>query len=566
MKLFYKYFLSFLTISISAALAIALLFYFQFKAALIERTLLQLASVNFLKKEYIENHLFETKKSVEFSFLNKKGMYLTATNIATQFPEFNVKSNLKADSVLLETVSVTLVQQKEMTLFSCRAVINDSVIVDIPVAIKPIQKILLERVGLGKTGESYLVGEDYKMLTESRFIEEGSVKGIEVKTQSVFNAFEGETESLIVKDYRGIEVLSASRLLEIDGVHIAILSEIDFEEALGPIRLMRSKLIIIFSILCIATVVMSFALSKQLISKVLVLKESILALSQGILPPKPKRNTVKDEVDQITEAVFELIVTFEEMMVFAGKVGSGDFLAGYALRSDKDILGKSLLQMRNQLQSLKSETDKLERYSKESIVEGQEIERARLSKDIHDGVGPLLTSIKLQLNHIEGNEDQVQVLKTRLDEVITEVRKISYNLMPSALLDFGVGEAIGNLLKTLGEEPEVHFINDIQHPEVIPEKIHVALYRIAQETLNNALKYADATGIKLSLTLFDDKVCFYIADNGKGFDVAAYNNTESIAKGLRNVKERVRILGGEVYIHSDMEGTQIEVEIPLENG
>ena len=566
MKLFHKYFLSFISISISAALSIALLFYFQFKSALIERTLLQLSSVNFLKKEYIQNHLTESKKTIEFSFLNRRGTYLSPSSFRAQFQGVNFQKNTEIDSVIIETVSSTLFQTKDAALFNCRVVINDSIVVIVPLSTKPIQKILLERVGLGNTGESYLVGEDYKMLTESRFIEENSLNGIEVKTQSVFNAFEGETESLIVKDYRGVEVLSAYRLLEIDQVKIAILSEIDFEEALEPIRLMRSKLILIFVFLCLVTIATSIILSKQLISRVLNLKESILSLSKGVLPIKPKLNNIKDEVDQITEAVFELIVTFEEMMVFTGKVGSGDFFAGYNLKSEQDILGKSLLQMRNQLQSLRSETDKLERYSKESIVEGQEIERARLSKDIHDGVGPLLTSIKLQLNHVEGNEELVLLLKTRLDEVITEVRKISYNLMPSALLDFGAGEAIANLLKTLGNDPELYFINDIQNPDVIPEKVHVALYRIAQETLNNALKYAEATGVKLSLTLFEDKVCFYIADNGKGFDVEAYNKPGSIAKGLRNVKERVRILGGEVYIHSDMEGTQIEVEIPLENG
>jgi signal transduction histidine kinase len=145
------------------------------------------------------------------------------------------------------------------------------------------------------------------------------------------------------------------------------------------------------------------------------------------------------------------------------------------------------------------------------------------------------------------------------------MRRVSYNLMPAVLLDFGAGAAIKNMVEDISKSAKcsVVFLDDTRkNNSKLNKELNVALYRIAQETLNNAIKHADAKEIKISLTEFEDKVCYFISDNGNGF-----RNTQSKSdfsgKGLKNIKERAALFNGEFFITSDEQGTVIEVEIPL---
>jgi signal transduction histidine kinase len=152
-------------------------------------------------------------------------------------------------------------------------------------------------------------------------------------------------------------------------------------------------------------------------------------------------------------------------------------------------------------------------------------------------------------------------LKVQIDETITEVRRISANLMPSVLKDFGVGAAIHNLVKDLQSHDQfkISYNDSTSQPSAISEDINIALYRIAQEALNNTIKYASATEVKISVTEFEDRVSLYIHDNGAGFDT----ENQTSGHGLRNMKMRTRLLNGLIFIESSENGTIIEVEIPL---
>ena len=395
------------------------------------------------------------------------------------------------------------------------------------------------------------------------FIDKNPIE-IEVKTEGVERAFSNRSGCAQINDYRDVSVLSAYNLMELDNIQWVILSEIDTKEALMPLSSMRKRFVFIFFLILFIVIIISIILSKQFIKRILELKEKILFLAEGRIPEKPIIGRSQDEIDEIAKAIIQLIDSFEEAIGFARIVGNGNFSSEYKLQSKDDQLGTALVQMRDQLDLLTKEANRLEKIGREALVEGQELERARLAKDIHDGVGPLLTTIKLRMGSLEGNKEIIDDIKSKMDDTITEVRRISYNLMPSVLLDFGVGAAVRNLVEGIkGSNVKISFIDDLMPNSRLTERINISIYRIAQETLNNALKYADATRIKISITEFDDKVSFYISDDGKGFNMDTYHAEKPHSKGLLNVRERVRLLDGELYIHTDMEGTQIEAEIPL---
>lgn len=197
-----------------------------------------------------------------------------------------------------------------------------------------------------------------------------------------------------------------------------------------------------------------------------------------------------------------------------------------------------------------------------ALVKGREEERARLAKELHDGIGPLLTTLKLQVGAIEMRLEEKEKLKALIDNTIDEIRRISNNLTPSVLQDFGVGEALRNLISAVRSSVPhltIRYQSDISHSDRIPHDVQVALYRIAQEGLNNAIRHAQAREIKLSITQFDDRISLFLIDDGRGFNL----NQAFEGKGLYNMRFRTDLLRGSFLIASGDDGTAVEVEIPI---
>ena len=137
--------------------------------------------------------------------------------------------------------------------------------------------------------------------------------------------------------------------------------------------------------------------------------------------------------------------------------------------------------------------------------------------------------------------------------------------MPQALLDFGVGSAIANLIELIKKTSNlnVHYINSMAEEDRknLGIEKHINLFRITQELLNNTLKHAQASNIRLSLTQLEDKVALFYQDDGKGFDPDGVQ----YGYGLNNIQERVRVFNGYFSIESNQDGTEVEVEIPIRN-
>ncbi len=567
--------LAFLSLGLLVLIVVSVVFYFQFKEALIDRTIEQLSSVNMLKKTGVENTLQQKLLSVEkLSKSGKKewwldlpselGMHYLPSNMlyvdcqeAIPPAIFNqhykhitfidLSHELKSKNLLLALVVPT----KEGNLFYMQYPAE-------------IQELLHERTGLGLTGESYLVGSDYKMRSSSRFFPDTDPLSIEVKSEGVLNAFDKNEGQGIIKDYRGENVLSVYRKLNWGTIHWVILSEIDEQEALLPVNIMRNRLMVISAIFLLIIIAVSVYISRRIAIPIRAIENVVLELAEGKFPkeiPEPGG----DEIGKMAEAIEKLVSGLKKSIVFADKIGQGDFTSEHQLLSDEDALGKALEHMKKRLNDLVKRNDELALQSKFALVQGQEDERARLSKDIHDGVGPILTSIKLNLAQLPLSDGEKNNLKDLIDEAITELRRVSYNLMPPVLLDFGAGAAIKNLIETVSKSTscKIFFIDDSKkESSKLNNEINVTLYRIAQESLNNALKYAKANEIKVSLTEFEDHVSFYISDNGEGIHYKE-SKSDFSGKGLINIKERVALLNGDFYLTSEGRGTTIEVEIPL---
>lgn len=207
-----------------------------------------------------------------------------------------------------------------------------------------------------------------------------------------------------------------------------------------------------------------------------------------------------------------------------------------------------------------------------AMVAGQEKERKRLAEELHDGLGPLLSSVKNNLEAIEplirGTRDKkIQYFensKWLLQQAIQEIREMAHNLMPKTLEEFGLASALAGLTDLLRgtQSIQMNYYTNISG-KLGKQDIEFSLYRIAQELLNNALNHSDATRINLQLIQHTGSVVLTIDDNGKGFLADEIRTTES-GMGLRNISSRVKAIHGQVLLDSSPgQGTVVTVEVPI---
>lgn len=205
-----------------------------------------------------------------------------------------------------------------------------------------------------------------------------------------------------------------------------------------------------------------------------------------------------------------------------------------------------------------------------SILKGQEEERTRVARDLHDGLGGLLSGIKLTLNSVKGNvilpEESAMTFTralTQLDGAISEMRRVAHSMMPETLVRFGLIDALSDFCEGISASGRLKVtMQDFGFDKRLDSQVEVVLYRIVQELLNNVLKYADATEAEVQLAWVENNLSVTVEDNGKGFDVQQLEQNKGA--GLRNVQARVDYLNGTMDIQSKPgEGTSVLVEIVL---
>jgi two-component system NarL family sensor kinase len=388
--------------------------------------------------------------------------------------------------------------------------------------------------GLGESGESYLVGKDFLMRSTSRF-QNNSVFKTSVKTNGTKQAFKEGTGKNIILDYRGIKVLSSFGKVKIPGLDWVILAEIDESEAMIPIISIRNNIFYISMIILLFLFALVYLIAKTISMPIIRLKDAALKMKSGNYNVTVENYKGNDEIT-------ELIKAFNEMSA----------------------------KIREQTENLK-----LERSMRlSSVIDGQELERQRLSRELHDGLGQSVLAIKMRLQRtknaspekLQEINDEVQRMFT---ETINEIRNISNNLRPAVLNEFGLTDALTNLCKSLSRTTGI--IIDFEHQvfkDIGNDRINTYLYRIAQEALNNIIKHSETKSARIQLKTKDKMIYLNIQDHGKGFQYT--ENSKLCGNGIVNMKERVQLLNGSIDIQTGLhQGTQIHICIPvneLENG
>jgi len=218
-------------------------------------------------------------------------------------------------------------------------------------------------------------------------------------------------------------------------------------------------------------------------------------------------------------------------------------------------------------QKIRQLEDEKKLLAARSIVDGQEEERKRIANELHDGLGVLLSTAKIQFSAIKDKNPENQPLIDKATKLIEQaagdVRKISHNMMPGLLTRFGLFEAVEDLFENLNDgdamSAELRFNGA---PCRLAENQEIMLYRIVQEMVNNSLKHAEASKVFLGFDVMAKMLKVNYSDNGKGFDPEKIRISKSL--GLTSIHSRVKFLGGELAIdaHPGL-GVKYSFEIPI---
>ena len=205
----------------------------------------------------------------------------------------------------------------------------------------------------------------------------------------------------------------------------------------------------------------------------------------------------------------------------------------------------------------------------QAIIDGEEQERTRLAKELHDGIGGLMSMLKLQFTNFKKTHAEIQdstEYNSALDLLNTasqDIRKISHALMPSALERLGLIDAVQQFCTSM--QSSAGFEIDFQHYNInerLPQRFELLAYRIIQELLNNIIKYAEAKEVLVQLAKNENHLSITIEDDGKGFDVSSIKNKDGI--GLQSMQKRIELLGGKMDIDSAIgKGTSVNIELPV---
>lgn len=584
--------LNYIIVSAIAIAALGGLSYYLSREALLERTYNQLTSVRAVKKSQVENFFvdrqkevsliasseelasattfLETKESTEaleaFKHMSGRGFlhhFLQTTDYYSRFrimslngrsividlenqsesPALIISENtaIERDSLFnaLKRKQGTIIQDYSINPGSGTPVLWISTLIrdatgricgylSCGVSNKPLDSFMLENDasrGLGKTGESYLVGYDHLLRTQSRFADYIILK-TPVFNEGVKRAIAEGSGVGIYKDYRRTRVIGSYDKIAVPGLQWVILAELDLPEAMVPIVNLRNNLMLLSALMASMVFILTFLIARRITLPLVRLKNAAQEISEGKLTPV--------ELPETHDEILELAETFNRMV------------------TELDAKNRELKQERE---------DRLS-----AVLDGQEQERQRLSRELHDGLGQLLAATKLRLESIRPNEqDQsmksIKAVSQGVDQTIEEIRRITNNLMPAVLKEFGLLTAIRNLCQSTSENAGMNLDFSAEtSTRVLNMKSQIYLFRVFQEALTNTVKHAQATKLTIKIFQSGQQLHVMIEDNGKGFHISQMGT----GNGLSNIRERVNLLHGRLEFSSfPGEGAKIHIEIPL---
>lgn len=207
------------------------------------------------------------------------------------------------------------------------------------------------------------------------------------------------------------------------------------------------------------------------------------------------------------------------------------------------------------------------------IIENQEKEQNRIAKDVHDGIGQMLTGLKynlesINLDDLEKSNNKIEHLKTLTTDIIKGVRTATFNLTPPELSDHGIVPAIAKLTRELGKltNKEILLFNKTDFNKRLDSLSEINIYRITQEAINNAIKYADSSHIIVSLSHSKNMLSIVVDDDGKGFEPSKVKKVKNGdgGMGMTFMKERIKYIDGRLFLNSELgKGTRVTLNIPI---
>ena len=241
------------------------------------------------------------------------------------------------------------------------------------------------------------------------------------------------------------------------------------------------------------------------------------------------------------------------------------FLAYRNIRQRNILVKKETELQKQQIRELEKDRQLV---AVDSMLKGQEDERSRLAKDLHDGLGGLLSGVKFSLRNMKDNlimtPDNMTVFERSLDMIdtsIKELRRVAHNMMPEMLTKFGLDEALKEYCSTINTNMQLTVkYQSVGMDSRIDKPVEIIVYRIVQELLNNTMKHASATEVFVQLIRDQNRLSIVVEDNGKGFDMTRMS--ENKGAGWMNIRSRVDYLKGQLDIHSEPgKGTLVNIEI-----
>lgn len=693
-----KLVLMFLLVGLSIVSLLGIYFYFYSKEAIISRTFDQLTAVREIKKRQIEflftervNNARYLSKTAEIQqellklSLNLKYEIHSISTIDFHESGFsnlyfvwkdsqnNQLHSSGVDSINEKRYSDTIAKQKQIQK-AWEAITHDipSIVCDFskrfpndtnPVAMigapvkctdgtflgmialelpsEAVTNILVKytaETGFGNSGEAYIVGDDSLMRSNSRFIK-NTILSTKLTSKAATKALNGESGKMRTTDYRNIEVYSSYCPLKIPGLNWAILSEIDYKEAMIPITSMRNDILFLSIIFVLFLFSISYILALTITNPIRKLEKAAQQIGAGEFDAIVT-NKSKDEIGSLTNsfnqmasklnAMTSVLIEREERLnhfykaTLEGIIIHQDgvpLLVNQAIIklsgfSESELMNTRLqnwildykeeplsfeTEMKNSVgiiteievqnnplqfkgynavatiirdisERKKAEQELLSERSKRmsALLDGQEMERQRISRELHDGLGQNLVGIKLRLENtinqdLDKTQQTIREIKTYFSESIDELRRISNNLRPSILSELGLITSLETLCRdfTLNTNIPCEFSSFGQF-ENISQKTTTYLYRIAQEGLNNTAKHASATFVNLQMIENSTNYILMIEDNGKGF---VFEKNQVIrGNGIYNMRERATLLEGTLTLESTPgHGTTLRIKIPKIN-
>lgn len=213
------------------------------------------------------------------------------------------------------------------------------------------------------------------------------------------------------------------------------------------------------------------------------------------------------------------------------------------------VLGTSLYTSRNKLKQerlLNEEIQRQESLRLRAVIESQEQERRRISAELHDGLGQVLSAARVNLASAKGEQEIKNSLEL-IDRSCSDLREISHNMMPAALGKGGIVPAMEEMIGRINAAGTTHFELDVDGMDQrLPKETEVHLFRIAQELINNILKYAEAREASVQLVRENNDITLMVEDNGKGFEKKQLE--QGTGNGWYNILSRLKLINGEIEV------------------